>query len=140
MKTKVGLDIARGEYIVTMDDDLQNPPDEIPKLLTNIKQHGVDLVYRCPSKVIDAAWRNLRSTIVSHFYRTVFRNPVTQTPFRVMRHQVAQSVMLCDLNFTYLDGLLHWCNSCMALSEGLDTSVGRVIRDSNSKIATLAIH
>lgn len=109
-----GLGMARGEYVVTMDDDLQNPPEEIPKLLAHIKQHGLDLVYGCPSARNHAAWRNLGSSIVWHFYRTVFRNPVTPTPFRVMRHQLAQSVMFYDLNFTYLDGLLAWCTSRIA--------------------------
>ncbi|MDO8264605.1 MAG: glycosyltransferase family 2 protein [Gallionella sp.] len=109
-----GLGVARGEYVVTMDDDLQNPPEEIPKLLAHIKQHGLDLVYGCPSARNHAAWRNLGSTIVWHFYRTVFRNPVTPTPFRIMRHQLAHSVMFYDLNFTYLDGLLAWCTSRIA--------------------------
>lgn len=109
-----GLGVARGEFVVTMDDDLQNPPEEIPKLLAHIKQHDLDLVYGCPSKRNHAAWRNLGSTIVWHFYRTVFRNPVTPTPFRIMRQQMAQSVMFYDLNFTYLDGLLAWCTSRIA--------------------------
>ena len=106
-----GLGIARGEYVVTMDDDLQNPPEEIPKLLAHIKAHGLDLVYGCPNTRNHAAWRNLGANIVWHFYRTVFRNPVTPTPFRIMRHQLAKSVMFYDLNFTYLDGLLAWCTS-----------------------------
>lgn len=106
-----GLGLARGEYVVTMDDDLQNPPEEIPKLLAHIKQLGLDLVYGCPNTRSHAAWRNLGSSIVWHFYRTVFRNPVTPTPFRIMHHQLAKSVMFYDLNFTYLDGLLAWCTS-----------------------------
>lgn len=106
-----GLGMARGEYVLTMDDDLQNPPEEIPKLLAHIKQHGLDLVYGCPSEREHAPWRNIGSTLVLHFYRTVFRNPVTPTPFRIMRHQLAQSVMFYDLNFTFLDGLLAWCTS-----------------------------
>jgi glycosyltransferase involved in cell wall biosynthesis len=106
-----GLRIARGEYVVTMDDDLQNPPEEIPRLLAHIKKHGLDLVYGCPSSRTHAAWRNLGSTIVWHFYRTVFHNPVTPTPFRIMHHHLAESAMFYDLNFTYLDGLLAWCTS-----------------------------
>lgn len=109
-----GLGIARGEYVLTMDDDLQNPPEEIPKLLTYIKQHCLDLVYGCPNARRHAEWRNIGSALVMHFYRTVFRNPVTPTPFRIMRHQLAQSVMFYDLNFTYLDGLLAWCTSRIA--------------------------
>lgn len=109
-----GLGVARGEYVVTMDDDLQNPPEEIPKLLAHIKQQGLDLVYGCPNHRNHAAWRNLGSSIVWHFYRTVFRYQVTPTPFRIMRHQLTQSVMFYDLNFTYLDGLLAWCTNRVA--------------------------
>ena len=109
-----GLRLAGGAFVITMDDDLQNPPEEIPKLLAHIKLHGLDLVYGCPSSRGHSAWRNLGSSIVWHFYRTVFRNPVTPTPFRIMRRQLAQSVMFYDLNFTYLDGLLAWCTSRIA--------------------------
>jgi glycosyltransferase involved in cell wall biosynthesis len=109
-----GLGVARGEYVVTLDDDLQNPPEEIPKLLAHIKQHSLDLVYGCPAKREHAGWRNLGSSIVWHFYRTVFHNPVTPTPFRIMSYKLAQSVMFYDLNFTYLDGLLAWCTSRIA--------------------------
>src|SRR5437867_3422015 len=38
-----GLSLAKGNVIVTMDDDLQNPPEEIPRLLAGIEQ-GYDLV------------------------------------------------------------------------------------------------
>jgi undecaprenyl-phosphate 4-deoxy-4-formamido-L-arabinose transferase len=106
-----GLEKARGRYIVTMDDDLQNPPEEIPKLLAHIEAHSLDLVYGCPDDRKHAGWRNLGSAVVWHFYRTVFRNPITPTPFRVLSHQLAKSVLFYDLNFTYLDGLLAWCTS-----------------------------
>lgn len=106
-----GLGLARGEYVVTMDDDLQNPPEEVPKLLEHIKRENLDLVYGCPDTRNHAAWRNLGASIVWQFYRTVFKNPVTPTPFRIMRYQLARSVLFYDLNFTYLDGLLAWCTS-----------------------------
>ena len=106
-----GLGLARGEYVITMDDDLQNPPEEIPKMLQHIKRENLDLVYGCPDTRNHAAWRNLGASIVWQFYRAVFHNPVTPTPFRIMRHQLAHSVMFYDLNFTYLDGLLAWCTT-----------------------------
>lgn len=106
-----GLALAKGEFVVTMDDDLQNPPEEIPKMLDHIRTVELDLVYGCPDTRNHAAWRNLGSHIVWQFYRTVFRNPVTPTPFRIMRHQLVRSVLFYDLNFTYLDGLLAWCTS-----------------------------
>src|SRR6516225_3496074 len=40
-----GFRHTRGEYVVTMDDDLQNPPEEIPKLIEAITANDLDLVY-----------------------------------------------------------------------------------------------
>jgi undecaprenyl-phosphate 4-deoxy-4-formamido-L-arabinose transferase len=106
-----GLRAARGAYIVTMDDDLQNPPEEIGRLLQHIRSERLDLVYGCPSARHHAAWRNLGAQVIWHFYRTVFRTPITPTPFRILSRQLARSVQFYDLNFTYLDGLLAWCTA-----------------------------
>lgn len=106
-----GLGLARGEYVVTMDDDLQNPPEEIGKLLAGIRSLGVDLVYGTTGERNHSGWRNLGSAVIWRFYRRVFRNPITPTTFRIMRHQLVRSVLFYDLNFTYLDGLLAWCTS-----------------------------
>ena len=104
-----GLGVARGDYIVTMDDDLQNPPEEIGKLLQRIRQGDLDLVYGVASSRGHAAWRNLGAAVIWNFYRTVFGNPITPTPFRIMRAQLSRSILSYNLNFTYLDGLLAWC-------------------------------
>jgi glycosyltransferase involved in cell wall biosynthesis len=42
-----GIRAASGDLIVTLDDDLQNPPEEIPKILARLEE-GVDVVYGCP--------------------------------------------------------------------------------------------
>ncbi len=44
-----GIRSARGEIIVTIDDDLQNPPEEIPKLLAKLAE-GYDVVYGTPEE------------------------------------------------------------------------------------------
>lgn len=104
-----GLSLSRGAYVVTMDDDLQNPPEELPKMLACITQKNLDLVYGCPIRRRHTSWRNLGAAVVWRFYRTVFRNTVTPTSYRIMRRHLARSVLFYDLNFTYLDGLLAWC-------------------------------
>ena len=132
-----GLETARGALVITMDDDLQNPPEEIPKLLAAIGKGDLDLVYGCPDDRQHAGWRNLGSAIVWHFYKTVFRNPVTPTPFRIMRHQLAKSVMFYDLNFTYLDGLLAWCTSRIGAVEVAHHA--RVAGKSNYSVSKLLV-
>ena len=103
-----GLRRASGQFIVTMDDDLQNPPEEIPRLMQAIASKNLDLVYgRYETK--EHAWsRNLGSAIVNLFFRMVFQTQTSVTSFRVMRFELVQSILSYDLNFTSLDGLLSW--------------------------------
>jgi undecaprenyl-phosphate 4-deoxy-4-formamido-L-arabinose transferase len=103
-----GLRQALGEFIVTLDDDLQNPPEEIPKLLEAIESGGYDLVYGEYGSKKHEPWRNFGTFLVNRFYRIVFRSKVTVTSFRIMRRDLAQSILSYDLNFTFLDGLLAW--------------------------------
>lgn len=104
-----GLRHARGKVVVTMDDDLQNPPEDIPKLLRHLQVSNADLVYGAPEDRNHAPWRNLGAALVLHFYRLVFKTQVTPTPFRAMRRELVDSVKFYDLNYTFLDGLLAWC-------------------------------
>lgn len=106
-----GLGIAKGKYIITMDDDLQNPPEEIPKILQYIQNHNLDLVYGQPSTRNHSTWRNLGSKMVWRFHCIVFRHNISPTPFRILKHQVARSILFYNLNYTYLDGLLAWCTT-----------------------------
>jgi undecaprenyl-phosphate 4-deoxy-4-formamido-L-arabinose transferase len=97
-----------GKYVITMDDDLQNPPEEIPKLLKAIETENVDLLYGCYESKKHSRGRNMGSVVVSFFYRTVYKSSVTPTAFRVIRRSLLQSIFSYDLNFTYVDGLLAW--------------------------------
>lgn len=55
-----GIRLARGEVIVTIDDDLQHPPEEIHKLLDKLAE-GYDVVYGTPTHLPHSWWRNLLS-------------------------------------------------------------------------------
>jgi undecaprenyl-phosphate 4-deoxy-4-formamido-L-arabinose transferase len=103
-----GFRHARGDLVVTMDDDLQNPPEEIPKLIEAMKRGDYDLVYGAYGGKRHSAWRNLSSGVVNLFYRRVFRSPVTVTAFRIIRRPLLESIFAYDLNFTFVDGLLAW--------------------------------
>ena len=103
-----GFRHARGAYIVTMDDDLQNPPEEIPKLWDAIQERDLDLVYGRYETKQHRGWRNFGSTIVNAFFKLVFRTSTRVTSFRIMRRQLVDSISRYDLNFTFVDGLLAW--------------------------------
>lgn len=61
--TLCGVREARYEVIVVMDDDLQNPPHEIPKLLEKLSD-GYDVVYGVARKRQQVWWKSLASVIV----------------------------------------------------------------------------
>jgi undecaprenyl-phosphate 4-deoxy-4-formamido-L-arabinose transferase len=103
-----GFRHARGRFVVTMDDDLQHPPEEIPKLLAAIQSSGLDLVYGKYQTKQHAALRNLCSRIVNTFFRTIFKTRVMVTSFRIMRRELMESIFYYSLNFTFIDGLLAW--------------------------------
>ncbi len=103
-----GLRRARGDVIVTMDDDLQHPPEELPKLLDALNANDWDLVYGCYHEKQHAFRRNLGSALVFSFYKIVFRSTVRISSFRAFRRQLAQSILAYDLNYTFIDGLLAW--------------------------------
>lgn len=55
-----GIRAARHELIVTMDDDLQHPPEEIPKLIAALTE-DTDVVYGTPDRLPHSLWRNVAS-------------------------------------------------------------------------------
>jgi glycosyltransferase involved in cell wall biosynthesis len=55
-----GIRAARYGLIVTLDDDLQNPPEEIPQLLEALDER-LDVVYGAPPHGVHGLWRNLAS-------------------------------------------------------------------------------
>jgi polyisoprenyl-phosphate glycosyltransferase len=103
-----GFRRVRGEVVVTMDDDLQNPPEEIPKLLAALDDGGLDLVYGLYESKRHSSWRNAGSQVVNLFYRVVFRNPVTVASFRAVRRNLLEAILTYDLNYTFIDGLFAW--------------------------------
>jgi glycosyltransferase involved in cell wall biosynthesis len=103
-----GFAHATGQFIVTMDDDLQNPPEAIPALLAEIRR-GWDVVYGViREKKHHAAFRNLGSRMVIGTFRRIFGLDIRITSFRILRRQVVLNMMSCQGSFTFLDGLIAW--------------------------------
>jgi polyisoprenyl-phosphate glycosyltransferase len=103
-----GFRQSRGRYVITMDDDLQNPPEEIPVLLQAMEAGNYDLMYGRYEHKAHEGWRNLSSSVVNAFYRAVFGSSHRVTSFRIIRRPVVDSILVYSLNFTFIDGLLAW--------------------------------
>ena len=103
-----GFRHTQGQFVVTLDDDLQHPPEELPKLLAAIETGRFDLVYGSADRRQHRAWRNLGSWVVNLAYRTIFRTKVSISPFRIIRRELLDAMLSYTLNYTFVDGLLAW--------------------------------
>lgn len=93
--TLCGLSEARGAILVTMDDDLQHPPESLPELLAPLANDSeLDCVLaRFPSKK-HSMLRNLGSRVVQAMNRRLYGAPanLTLSGFRAMRRGMAEAV------------------------------------------------
>lgn len=103
-----GLRHAQGDIIVTMDDDGQHPPEEIPRLLEALKATAADVVYGVPKARNHAWWRNLGSFLVVKFFQAALNTKVVPSAFRAMRREIVEAICRYPYHFTYIDGLIVW--------------------------------
>jgi undecaprenyl-phosphate 4-deoxy-4-formamido-L-arabinose transferase len=105
----VGLRAAKMEYTVTMDDDLQNPPEEIPKLIAAIEKDG-DVIYGVPESQQHSAARNLGSILVKFVLNRAMgvENARKVNAFRILRTQLRDAFTNYNGSFVSLDLLLSW--------------------------------
>jgi len=105
-----GIRAAHHAVIVTMDDDLQNPPEEIPKLLEALEASGADIVYGSP----DSGKSGLSRAIASWSIRRVLRSLVGAEVARHISSFRAFHTYLRDAftgyagNYVSIDVLLNW--------------------------------
>ena len=102
-----GIRAARHEIIVTMDDDLQNPPQEIPKLTSQLTE-DVDVVYGYPEKRQNGLWRWVASRIMRMVLQKAMGVKTARyaSAFRVFRAQVCRAFGEYQSPYVSVDVLL----------------------------------
>lgn len=104
-----GIRAARYQTLVTMDDDLQHPPEEIIVLLNKLEE-GFDVVYGIPSQEQHNLWRVLASRITKlALQSTMGAKTASQvSAFRVFRTQLRNAFENYQAPFVSIDVLLTW--------------------------------
>jgi len=104
-----GIRAAKHEIVLTVDDDLQHPPEEIPKLVHKLAE-GYDVVYGIPEKRQHAVWRNLGALITRWTLRSALGSKVPRdfSAFRALRTQTREAFENYQSPFVSLDVLLTW--------------------------------
>lgn len=91
-----GLEKAKGRYIVTIDDDLQHPPEEIPKLYNAIKDNlDIDAIFGKYQEKKHSFFRNLGSSFIKLVNEKIYGKPknLTMSAFRIMRKELVETIL-----------------------------------------------
>ncbi len=110
-----GIRAASYDVIVTMDDDLQHPPEEIPKLLAMLAQ-GYDVVYGTPEREEHGFLRDVASVVTKIALQSAMGAEIARqvSAFRAFRTEVARAFSDYEASFVSIDVLLTWGTSRFA--------------------------
>lgn len=102
-----GFSYASGDFIITMDDDLQHPPEEILKLIDGVSS-GHDLIFGALEEKMHSRYRRLGSLFVSYLNSMVFNKPkeLELSSFRIAHKDVIKRVLSHRTTHPYVPGLL----------------------------------
>jgi undecaprenyl-phosphate 4-deoxy-4-formamido-L-arabinose transferase len=107
--TLCGIRAAKYGVTITMDDDLQHPPEEIPNLLAKLNE-GCDVVHGVPKKRPHSWWRNLGSVLTKLVVATAIGIKTIRdvSSFRAFRTDLREVFADYDNPDVMIDVLLSW--------------------------------
>jgi polyisoprenyl-phosphate glycosyltransferase len=105
-----GWDYARGEAVIIIDADLQDPPEVIPELIAKWRE-GYEVVYAVRAEREGESW--FKKMSASLFYRIVFRItdvkiPVDTGDFRLMDRKVVDVLKTMREKYRFPRGMSAW--------------------------------
>lgn len=119
-----GLRHATGDYAVIMDDDFQNPPEEITRLVQEASSGDFDVVYSFYDEKKHHWFRNLGSTFngwVAHFMLNKPKG-LYLSSFKCLNRFLIKEIVKYDAPFPYIDGLI------LSLTDNIGTVRGTAQR------------
>lgn len=101
-----GFEEAAGEVVITLDADLQNPPEEIPRLLEKVRE-GHDVVGTRRRRREDTAFRRLGSRLTNRLIGGVLKGPMSDygCMLRAYRREIVKSMCRCGEISTFVPAL-----------------------------------
>jgi len=104
-----GIRAAQYPITVTMDDDLQHPPQEIEKLIVRLKE-GYEVVYGTPLQEKHTVWRNLASQITKLALQSTMGAETARhvSAFRAFYTSIRDSFANYNNSYVSIDVLLTW--------------------------------
>jgi polyisoprenyl-phosphate glycosyltransferase len=103
-----GMHHAKGDYIITMDDDLQHPPDEIIKLIERANETDADLVYGIAENYKRPFKRKLWRWGFKLLSKLTFSDTLEGSSFRLFKKDLTTKLIQHNQEFVFIDELVNW--------------------------------
>ena len=102
-----GFSLVRGDITITLDADLQNPPEEIPKLVKEMEEGGYDVVGTIRKSRKDSLFRIIPSKIINIITRRITKVRMTDwgCMLRAYRRPVVDRMIACHEHATFIPAL-----------------------------------
>lgn len=115
--TLCGIHHSYGDFVITIDDDLQIPPEEISKLLDKHKETEADLVYGIYAEKKHSAFRNAGSLMVNYLFKQFANTSGQGSSFRLITRTLAEKLNMMNQQYLLLDEVLSWHTSRIAYQQ-----------------------
>ncbi|MBC8107967.1 MAG: glycosyltransferase family 2 protein [Anaerolineae bacterium] len=111
-----GIRMARFDRICTLDDDLQNPPEELPRLIEALKD-DVDVVYGVPEKERHGLFRNVASVVTKIVLQKAMGATIARniSAYRLFRTRLRAAATEYRGPYVSIDVLLTWATNRFAM-------------------------
>ena len=103
-----GFELTRGKFIITLDADLQNPPEEIPAIVAEMDK-GFDYVGSIRASRNDKAWRHIASRMMNSLREKVTNIHMTDQGcmLRGYSREIVREVAICNESRTFIPALAY---------------------------------
>ena len=103
-----GIKNSKGDFVITIDDDLQYHPEDISLLISNQLSSGADVVYGTYQSKRHSFIRNLGSNIVAKIFEKYAHIPQKGSSLKLMTREIVDQAKVHNHPYVFLDEILGW--------------------------------
>ncbi len=110
MAVTAGLDASKGERVMIIDADLQDPPELLPEMM-RLMDEGADVVYgKRLSREAESAFKRISAAVFYRLLTKVSEFPIPQDTgdFRLMKRRVVEEICAMPEYARYIRGMVAW--------------------------------
>ncbi len=106
--TLCGFGFAKGDRIITIDDDLQNPPEEIARLIETADKQQSAVTYGIYTKKQHSFARNVMSKTVRTSAKLFHNGAENGSSFRLLDRKIVDKILDHQVSFVFIDEIIYW--------------------------------